>query len=158
MAKKTLEEKIEERQQQAEQRDIFGKAMLVAKMLGSVDNSTRIQTRDTKSLTHVFNDKASSLAVRHTFEEQYISSNVDGSYTDTRRDLSITYKGNEVFRANGAVADSVYTYVPGPWEKNLDALQPAAIEKVREAQDRITHQETWKKAAAEKATRAKWGL
>jgi len=157
---KTLAEQIEERKQQAQDRGIFGKAQWVADQLGTVRYS---HDDDTETTVHTFNDAATSLVITQTFSEMQTrtrDSEAPDSYTDWS--VSISYKGKEVFSAEGSFADNINSYIPGEWEQKLNALDAELRFKAEQAQaaaaKKAAAEEAIAKQAEEKAERAKWGL
>jgi hypothetical protein len=158
---KTLDEKIKERKQQAEDREIYSKAELVANERGTVSYPSA--PRDHELSVHTFKDEANDLVITDSYEV-WPNDTYDGETPETYSDskLSISYKGKEVFAASGMFEFEVEAYSPGEWEQKLDALHA-------KVQQKIDNQEAAaaKKAAAEqqaaqqaedKVKRSKWGI
>lgn len=112
---KTLEEKIKERKQQAKERDIIGKAQLVAEKLG-----VRVKLKDdddAKMEGHRYerHGQHSLLVTRlevHAFPTQGFSGR---SFIS----VGIQYDGKTRFSSEG---DEILSYIPGDWEGELDSL------------------------------------
>jgi len=153
-ATKTLDEQIEERKQQAEKKGIFGKAYLVAAFLGK-------RTGNSDTILDVFNDTAASLVVR------YFNDTLE--YARDGLSVSVSLQGKKVFDAYAKEAHAVRTYIPGEWEKKLDALhlkaqQAVENEKAAKARKAVEVKAAYEREAAkrkqaeERAKRKNWGL
>jgi hypothetical protein len=79
-------------------------------------------------------------------------------YDDDGDYVTITYGGKTVFEGRGYSAYGVEAYVPGDWEKELDKLAKQAEAIIQKRRDDAIRAEAQRKAAAEAAERAKWGL
>jgi hypothetical protein len=137
---KALEEQIKARKQQAEDRKIFEKAILIAERLGR--SLQRYHSDDDGvAITYTFTSP-DSLSIK--YESGVYIRNDREDYSQNGSVVTITKNGNEVFKSYGYDASSITMYKLGTWEKELDALY---------AQERQAA-----KDAEEKATRDNWGL
>jgi len=172
---KTLDQQIEERKQQATNRKIFEKANLIVEKLGQRDSKASYGGKDYESIVHVFNDAASGLEVRHTennryhgyIDSRYDEYNMSGALESSSRSLAISFEGKQVFYRDGY--GSISAYIPGTWEKKLDALHDTVQQTIAKEKAEAARKAAAKAAAeareaakrtreAEKAKRAQWGL
>jgi hypothetical protein len=150
---KTLDEQIEERKQEAAAKKLYIKAYVVAKKLGkgSFPDNDGSYTR-TK---HTFNDAANALVIRYELNER---NDKDPEVPNEYDSVTISYNGKDVYKSSGDYPSFVDLYVPGPWEKQLDARYSAAQQIYEQERIAAAQKEAERKAAEEKAKRAKWGF
>lgn len=138
---KTLNQLIEERERQARDRNIYEKAEAVSETLGSIFNRSA----------------RNNLVIKYKGEFGYW---VDGSK------LSIVFNGKTVFDAHIAMGISIDSYIPGPWEKELEGLYKQVQEIERKAREEKQRLEAERERAnhldseteKDRVARAKWGL
>lgn len=147
MAKQlSLAAQIQQRKKQAEDRGISSKAYRVARYLGlHVSLDDRNGTSGNK---YTFVD--SNFKIEHRNGE---ISGSDGAMGFVG--LDIHYKLSPVFVEGGG---TLYTYIPGKWEKELDALQAKAEEAQKLSEKRKKENSKIKQQEKEKEERKKWGL
>jgi len=143
--RKTLEEQIGERKQQAVYRKIESKAKLVAKTLGKNrewHESRRVQKRAIYEREKLF--------ISDSYSE---SDGSDGLMMGCLTE--IVYKGETVYKNGGG---EILTYIPGSWERRLNALYQKA--DALDASNSYMEEEARRlKAMQEEAEeRKKWGL
>jgi len=143
---KTLEQQVEERKQQAKDRQISHKASSVAFFLGGTHS---LDNREGRTGERSCYDKA---GIRIESESGEVSSH-DGSMGF--QGLSIKYQGVSVFEEGGL---SITTYVPGPWEEELDRLYKKAEAVAKQRAEDEADAARKKEAQKEADTRKNWGL
>jgi hypothetical protein len=141
---KTLDEQIAARKQQAEERGLTTKAFLVVEELGEDDANGSCPGRfgDPGTVARIFNDTAKALTVR----------TVGSEYPGSSQSLTVSFNGRQVFAAvvyerGDGIISRVDAYIPGAWEKKLDAVY-GTVEQPKATQ----------KPVGEKEKRARWGL
>ena len=149
---KTLEKLVKERQKQAKKKKLYEKADLIARCLGSIDNSPS----GSVIRTVVFGFK----------NEDFV---ISGAYTTSdlfffeRRynHISVHSEGGTVFSAERRyhsffrMPDEINSYIPGLWEGQIDSLYNVAKEKEREAREKMARED---KGPDEAELRRKFGL
>ncbi|HAU08026.1 MAG: hypothetical protein UW46_C0003G0022 [Candidatus Yanofskybacteria bacterium GW2011_GWF1_44_227] len=148
MAKKkiSLQAKIARRREQAEDKDISGKASAVARYLGShnsLDDHNGIWGN-----RYFFEN--SDLKITHESGEISGGDGAVGFFSQT-----IYYKRKLVFDEGGA---EVVTYIPGKWEEALDALESKALQVQKMLAAKNKESSRKKQETEEVKERKKWGL
>ena len=139
----TLEEKIEERKQQAEERQIAHKATSVAQKSGS-KNSSGTGDRGTTYTFYTFS--RAGLDVHHNDFPDY-----KGGVISI---IKVGYEGELVYHKEG---DDIKSYLPGNWEKLLDHFYEQITTSQQPSQEESEKlKEEFEKKQREKA--AKFGL
>lgn len=141
----SIDEKIEARKKQAEEKEIDRKASFVARYLG---NTEELDTHRKVDRTSIYK--------RNNFLIYDSDGHVNGSdglmgYSGTK----ITYKNEVVYNRGGG---TLYSYIPGPWEGQLTKLfnkaQPIAEEKNKQDEQNARDE----KRREDKEKGAKFGL
>ena len=138
-----LRRAIARRRQEATDKKINEKALLVAEQLGK---QTRIDRHGTVGTVYEFEMTKLKIVFRIETVAECLAST---------RFMAISYKEHPVFQKTDNIING---YVPGIWESTIEFFLPQA-EELRVERARATAQ---KEAAAtaedERAERAKWGL
>jgi len=144
---KDLESKIEERKKQAEKKNIYRNAWMIAKYLGERDYY-RSEDGGFEQTTHTFSNDNFLIINRYSESHGHDGSMGGGS---TRVD----YKNKTVYEDAGA---GILSYIPGDWEKKLNGLYGKAVKTMKEKG--IEEAEKNKKLAKkeEDKEKAKWGF
>ena len=121
---RNLEKRIEERKQQARDRNIIGKAQAVAEKLGTF---VQLENDDAREEGHRYENE--SLKVTRLEINAFPTHGFSGrNFVST----SVKYGGEERFYAEN---EEIKMYIPGNWERELNKLYkdfPAQTEKVAE--------------------------
>jgi len=169
-----IDQKIAARKQQAEERQLYEKALLIATELGattSTEGPYKDYGRGTgyqqQTLTNVFNDASADIVIRntHLIDHNFLEGDPEPYNRETSNAISITFKGQEVFVAKNAEikpwgdrVKSIDGYIPGTWEKAFNAVYKDVKTKVDAAAKEAARKAAEQKAAADKAKRKPWGL
>ncbi len=142
---KSLKQEIEQRIKQSKDKKINDKASLVARILGT---NTPINERDQEGSNSLFEGK-----VLHI--EDYYSILRAGDGDSFACSTEIKYHGNVVYKQGGG---TVYSYIPGPWERSLNRLYEGALAEEKLIQASQTQENKTKRRKDETEERKKWGL
>ncbi len=132
--KKNLKQRIEERQNQAEEREIELKAIIVAGYLGESENMSKIlrslKLGDVEG-GRVLDTDASAKYQKGNFAIIYQQRDIFVNYYGMRyineRNTTIKYRGKLVFEQK---SNRLEVYIPSDeWEKKLDRLVDEALKK-----------------------------
>ncbi len=140
-----LKQQIEERKQEAEKKDIEGRACLIARSLG---------------LGRSLNDGYHTEGDEYTFERdnlfiQTSFGSVGGDGAIAFGGTTIEYQGQVVFKEGGG---TLHSYIPGNWEQLLDNLH---AEGLAQREKHLALEKKKRDEAAEnkdQETRTQWGL
>lgn len=139
-----LDSKIEGRKKQAERKKIEEKADLVAKTLGKV----RILEGNEEGYISCY--QGNNLKIDSRF---IIAHAHDGD--SLAFGTEVIYRGKGVYHSGGG---TLYSYIPGSWERTLNRLyseaKPLAEEKETRKQEEIKAEQKKK----ENEVRSRWGL
>lgn len=133
---KTLEEKIEERKQQAQKRNIIEKAGAVAERVGTPVK--RDYAEDATERGHCYESgllKVSKLQIiafpTHSFSGREFNS------------VSVVYNGKVRFRSEDS---EITSYIPGRWERELNKLYQKFSVQTKQTEDDYSKREQCEKA------------
>lgn len=141
----SLDEQIEARIEQAEDRKIKEKAAVVARHLGSYDYWDKPGERGYKSIYERGNFRIE--------DSSFFEDSGDGSVAGAGS--SITYRGKVVFVEGGS---TICSYIPGPWEGILTKLYKRAKLIANEEHGERRREMARKKGEREDQERPRWGL
>lgn len=134
--KKTLEQRIRERIQQAQDRDIIQKANLVAQGLGE---ETTLKDDDDATVRGPVYESGS-------LEVSKLTVHAFGSQGFSGRDvvsITVNHFNQTVFQSDNG---DIKAYIPGRWERRLDRLYAGLPQQTRAASG-YSHQELQERAA-----------
>lgn len=160
MAKKDLETEVQERKFQAERRKIEYKAIVVAEVLGELTGESHTSNKTSKKTELLSQERISLVRNEYhddvmniTYTMNWWSDGVDGAVNGT---VEIKYGGREVF-STGII--DIKSYVPGAWERRLNALYRRATPMIGKDFLKLDEQERKRQMKADRKTkRARWGL
>tara|TARA_Y100000034_G_scaffold80093_1_gene96109 strand:+ start:1077 stop:1523 length:447 start_codon:yes stop_codon:yes gene_type:complete len=146
---KSLEQKIEARIRQAEDRRIEYRARVIAEGLGS-GGSYVMEGGRGEEIKYTY--EGNNLVIE---DSSFYIEESDGAVAGTG--TGIKYNGEEVFKTGGG---RMSVYVPGErsWERVLNKLYDEAIPALEEKQRKRKKGELKKKEAEERKEAKKWGL
>ena len=135
-----LEEQIEERKRQAEERQIFAKAKAVTLYLGSCRRNEELRFNDQIS-DYVYRGENLEINTSFNFpryrngELIYCSEDLDETLITlaqiriSESRLTTVFQGS-IYGFTAAKERTIFSYTPGKWEEKLDALYSRAQEIV----------------------------
>lgn len=150
MSEESLEQKIEKRKKEAEDKQIWYKCRLISEELANVKGENNIREHTTRQGELLITANAS---YSRAFNDEGYSRDAGWYFEDGFR---ILYKDELVF--NGSGPSTTQLYIPGKWEKTLENLYSQAQEKVDKREQEKKQAEVDNKKRYGEELRKKWKL
>lgn len=107
----SLEQKIEERKNQAKERNIFDNAINIAETLGN-----KMPNYEERVISYYkYSKKELMIYVKKRYSR-------DVDFPDAYNEVGIVYRNNQVFFAGNVLGPIIERYIQGEWETKLELL------------------------------------